>query len=41
MKVHLLHPDRDFAPEKDRLRDVSDLKQDLEIDKLLRCHGSR
>jgi len=37
MNVHLLYPDRDFVPHKDRLRDASELKQDLEIDTLLRA----
>ena len=36
MKVHLLYPDRDFVPNKDHLRGASDLKQDLEVDTLLR-----
>jgi len=37
MKVHLLYPDRDFIPNKDHLRDASELKQDLEVDTLLRA----
>ncbi|MFI7190102.1 DNA mismatch repair protein [Nocardia nova] len=35
MKVLLLHPDRDFDPEADLPGNAADLRQDLELDRLL------